>query len=709
MPQKMHLVRKRQQCRQTFNMVENSETTDITLFVRTSGEEIARWNRQRIVDALVREADIGYLLAEEISKEVEKQIFSSSIGILTTALIRELVNARLIERGLEKERRLHGRLGFPLYDVRQLILHQNKENANIPHSPEGTNLLFAEGIKREFSLYDVFSPDIGEAHAAGDIHIHGLGYIDRPYSCCQSLEYLKISGLKLPQAINSAKPAKHAEVLLAHMVRFSAILQGHFTGTISWDALNISFAPYLGEMTDKEVRQFAQMLIYDFSQLAATRGGQALYTDIHIYCEIPEHWANLPAIGPGGKPTGKTYSDYAEDAQRFAWAICEVFKKGDATGRPFILPRPLLHITESSLKPDASSLLLQEACEVASIKGNMCFVFDRDEDARSFVCCRASYKDDTGCNLELDKPWLLRTAAIQSVTLNLPRIAYKAEGDEKKLWSLLRQFTAVAVKAHIQKKDFLEKLLSYAEQGPLAALAMNNDGFPYLRMNRAFYIVGLIGLNELVQIHLGKQLHETREALEFGLKVVDYLQSEIERWSADAAIKFVLEQSPAETTAYRFARLDLKYHSPVAGRYVKGNIAEGAIYYTNSTHLNVAADVTPQQRVFQEGLFHEYLEGEIITHLQLGSCNPGKEEICRFVKDVYYNSVNRQIDFMPEFTCCASCGKTAPGLNENCIYCGSTDVEGIARLTKYFSKISSWNKGKLAELKNRKVNNNFNQ
>ena len=97
-----------------FDMTENPETTDLTLFVRTSGEEIARWNRQRIVDALVREADIDYQRAEEISKEVEKQIFSSSIGVLTTALIRELVNARLIERGLERERRLHGRLGFPL-------------------------------------------------------------------------------------------------------------------------------------------------------------------------------------------------------------------------------------------------------------------------------------------------------------------------------------------------------------------------------------------------------------------------------------------------------------------------------------------------------------------------------------------------------------------------------------------------------------------
>ena len=586
-----------------------------------------------------------------------------------------------------------------------MILHQNKENANIPHSPEGTNLLFAEGIKREFSLYDVFSPDVGEAHAAGDIHIHGLGYIDRPYSCCQSLEYLKINGLKLPQAINSAKPAKHAEVLLAHMVRFSAILQGLFTGTISWDALNISFAPYLGKMTDKEVLQFAQMLIYDFSQLAATRGGQALYTDIHLYCEVPEHWAILPAIGSGGEPTGKNYGDYTQDALRFTSAIMEVFKKGDATGKPFILPRPLLHITESFLKTKASSELLGLACEVASLKGNMCFVFDRAEDARSFVCC----KDSADRNLELDKPWLIRTAAIQSVTLNLPRIAYKAERDEKKLWGLLREFTANAVKAHIQKKDFLEKLLSYADQGPLAALAMNNDGFPYLRMNRAFYIVGLAGLNELVQIHLGKQLHETPEALAFGLKVVEYLQSEVRRWSSDAALAFVLEQTPAETTAYRFARLDLKYYSPVAGRYVKGNISEGAIYYTNSTHLNVAADITPAQRVIQEGLFHKYLEGEVITHLQPGSFHPDKEELCRFVKDVFYKSANQQIDFTPEFTSCASCGKTAPGLNENCIYCRSSEVEGIARLTKYYSKISGWNKGKLAELKNRKVNNNFNQ
>ncbi len=688
-------------------MVNESETTDLTLFIRTSGEEIAPWNRQRIVDALLREADIDYLLAAEISKDVEKQIIASGIGLLTTSLVRELVNAKLIERGLEKERRLHGRLGFPLYDVRQLILHQNKENANTPHSPEGTNLLFAEGIKKEFSLHDVFSMDVGEAHTVGDLHIHGLGYIDRPYSCCQSLEYLKRFGLKLPHAINSAKPAKHAEVLLAHMVRFSAVLQGHFTGTISWDALNVSFAPYLQDKTDKEVRQFAQMLVYEFSQLAATRGGQALYTDIHLYYDMPSYWADLPAIGPAGLPTGKTYRDYATEAQRFVRAIFEVFKKGDATGRPFILPRPLLHITGAFWREPGADELLRQACEVAACQGNTCFVFDRSEETQAPGCFNSIFLADASAKGELAKPWLLRQAAVQSVTLNLPRLGYKACGNEEKLFADLKDLIAKAVKTHVQKKDFLEKLLSYAEQGPLALLAMNADGSPFLRMNRAYYIIGLAGLNELVRIFSGDELHQSSEAMDFGLKVAGFLRKEAERLSEETGMTFLLEQSPAETTAYRFARLDLKYHSPVAGRFVQGDIAEGSIYYTNSTHLNAAADVAPLQRVIEEGRFHQFMAGEVVTHLQLGGANPGAEALCRFMRDVFEKSANRQIDFTPEFTECLACGKSARGLQDCCMACGSSDVEGIARLTKYYSKISGWNKGKLAELKSRKFNADF--
>jgi ribonucleoside-triphosphate reductase len=117
-------------------MTADPETTDITLFVRTSGEEVARWNRRRIVEALIREAGIDEATAEAISREVEKQIVSSGISLLTTALIRELVDAKLIERGLEQARRLHARLGFPLYDVPALIFHRTRIT-QCPPSPEG--------------------------------------------------------------------------------------------------------------------------------------------------------------------------------------------------------------------------------------------------------------------------------------------------------------------------------------------------------------------------------------------------------------------------------------------------------------------------------------------------------------------------------------------------------------------------------------------
>lgn len=44
----------------------------------------------------------------------------------------------------------------------------------------------------------------------------------------------------------------------------------------------------------------------------------------------------------------------------------------------------------------------------------------------------------------------------------------------------------------------MEKLLSCGDSGPLAMLTMRNDGYPYLKMNNAVYLMGMTGLNELV-------------------------------------------------------------------------------------------------------------------------------------------------------------------------------------------------------------------
>lgn len=680
---------------------EVKETTDLALFVRTSNEDLVTWDRQRIVDALVRETFVDLDTAEAISKEVEGFIFSTKISMVTAPLIRELVDSKLIERGLEKARVMHTRLGVPLYDVDQMIVHPNKENANVPHGPEATNLTLAEGIKKEYALLNVFSSQVGDAHMRGDIHLHDLGFIDRPYCSGQSLEYIKKFGLNLPNALSMAKPAKHPEVLLAHMVKFAAALQSHFAGAIGWDAVNLFFAPYLEGLSDREIKQLAQMMIFEFSQQAVARGGQAIFTDINLYWEVPRHFEGVPAIGPGGEYTGKTYLDYLPLAQKFVWLLFDVFKEGDGAGRPFFFPKPLVHITEKFFQTPGHQEFLDHICDVASLKGNTYFVFDRGQTAKISECCRLSFKLEAQDLLDAHEPWKMRYCALQNVTINFPRLAYQAEGDDTTLFAKLAESVELAVEAHLQKKAFIQKLLALGEKGPLSLLTMERDGSPYLRMERATYLIGMVGLNELVQFHTGDELHESNKAIKFGLKVIAHMKLVADRFSQKYGLRFVLEQTPAESTAYRFAKLDLQKYPAQAGRVVKGQKEEGEVYYTNSTLFNVSMRLNPIDRVRYEGLFHPLIEAGALTHIWIGESRPHKESLANFVVKTFKLTKNDQIAFSPEFTTCRVCGQTSRGLLKNCFYCQSSEVDGITRITGYFTKVSSWNKGKLGELKDR--------
>jgi ribonucleoside-triphosphate reductase len=149
------------------------------------------------------------------------------------------------------------------------------------------------------------------------------------------------------------------------------------------------------------------------------------------------------------------------------------------------------------------------------------------------------------------------------------------------------------------KKRFVEKLLALGEKGPLSLLAMDRDGSPYLRMHRASFLIGMVGLNELVQIHTGQEMHQSKNAFKFGLKVIAHMKLLIEKFSEHYGMRFVLEQTPAESTAYRFAKLDLRYHSPESGRIVRYIQRENLLY-----ELHVSEQYRcPQsvERVRQEG------------------------------------------------------------------------------------------------------------
>jgi ribonucleoside-triphosphate reductase len=679
----------------------HDETTDNALFVRTSSEGMVDWDRRRIVDALIRETYIDRETAEKISEEVEEEILMFRTKVLTAPLVRELVDAKLLEHGLEKARRMHTRLGMPLYDVEQLIMTPNKENANVPHGPEATNLTLAENIKKEFALLQVFSQDVADAHMKGDLHLHDLGFIDRPYCSGQSLEYVKKYGLNFPHALSISKPARHPEVLLAHMVKFSAALQSHFAGAIGWDAVNIFFAPYLVGLPEREIRQLAQILIFEYSQQAVARGGQAIFSDINLYWEVPKHFESVPAIGPGGEYTGKTYGEYEKEAQSFVRALFEVYMEGDGSGRPFFFPKPLVHITEKFFRTPGHEEFLRQICEVAAEMGNTYFVFDRGDTAKISECCRLSFKLEAGDLEDAKHPWKMRYSALQNVSLNLPRIAYHADRDDATLYARLTDLLELSAKAHFEKKTFIERLLALGMRGPLALLTMDPDGEQYLRMHRVTYLVGMVGLNELVQAHTGREMHEDDEAYRFGLKVISHMNLVAARLGEKYGMRFVLEQTPAESTAYRFARLDLRYHPDEAGLHIKGDVDRGEVYYSNSTYLNVHAPMNPIERVKREGVFHPLISAGSLTHVWLGESRPSADSLADFVVKTFRHTNNDQIAFSPEFTTCNSCLKTSRGLQPTCGYCGSDEVDGITRITGYFTRVSSWNRGKRGELNDR--------
>ncbi len=684
----------------------DADSTEIALFVRTSDEEIRKWDKNRIYDALVKETDIHPETAVIVSHEVEKLITDLKIENLTTPLIRELTNAKLVEYGLERIRRQHTRLGTPLYDVRNIIVNPNRENANVPHGPEATNMTLAENIKKEFALIEIFSQDIADAHMRGDFHLHDLGMIDRPYCSGQSLEYVKKFGLTLPNAISIAKPAKHPEVLIEQIVKFSAALQGNFAGAIGWDAFNIFIAPYLVGIDDVRMKQLAQILIFEFAQQAVARGGQSIFSDLNLYWEVPNHFMGVPAIGPGGKFTGNNYEDYLEESQRFVSALFDVYQEGDALGRPFFFPKPNVHMTERFFKTEGHDEFLHHISAVASEKGNPYYVFDRGDTAKISECCRLAFKLEDSDLEDAKQPWKMRYSAMQNVTLNLPRVAYEANGDDDKLYEILDKRIELIATAHIQKREFITKLINMNGHGPLALLSMNLDGEPYYRLKRATFLLGMVGLNEMVQFHTGEQMHESVSALKMGLRIIAFMNKktkEIEERGVEGngGIRMPLEQTPAESTAYRMAKLDSRYFPLQTSTVVKGFKDINEIYYTNSTYLNISEPISPIERVKNEGKFHEMIEAGALTHVWLGESQPDPESVANFVRKTFRNTQNAQIAFSPEFTTCSDCNKITRGINENCIYCGSDNVDGITRVTGFFSKVSSWNKGKRGELKQR--------
>lgn len=691
--------------------------TDLSLLVTTpTSENISPWGRQKIIQALVKEAELPLNVSIKIAKAVEKKIVDLSLSEISTSLIRELVDNELFTRGYEQKWRKQKIIGMPTFDLKQLFFSKSQENSNIgTNNPEAINLTIAENTIKQYMLQEVFSKEIAEAHLKGWIHIHDLGY-PRIYCSGHSLEFLKKYGLELENLDTSSAPAKHTRTLTGHLNTFLASMQAYYAGALGIGYLNIMYAPFLVGQSFKEIKQEAQYLIFSGSQNAFSRGGQSLFLDFNVHLGIPYYLRNIPAIGPGGKYTGKTYGEYEKESQLFLRALMEVWKEGDYHGKVFAFPKMDLHIDKQSFEDPEQEKLLKYACEIASNNGSPYFIFDR-EDICLASCCRL--KTEITDQEMIQHPEKLRFAGIQNVTINLPQCAYRAFPDNQISGSFLDAKNAVnlalflekvdqalglAVQAHLQKKKFLRMMMENPN-GPLWQIGkIAQDGRPYVNLDEGTYLIGLIGLNEAVQHMTGKELHETEDVFKLGLKIISFMSLKCREYSKKYHLKLSLEESPAESAAGRLAKIDLQ-EFPDSKKVIKGNSNGDESYYTNSIHFSASASVDLITRIIKQSKFHPLIKSGAIIHAFVGENQPPPESIYNLIKKVWEHTQCSQLTISPEFTICNTCSKVSRGLQENCAGCGSEDVYGVTRIVGYYSKITNWNKNKIGELKDRHSGN----
>ncbi len=138
------------------------------MYVRTSKHTIEEFNSHKIIQSLVREANLPLEQAHKITEEVENKIYKFQTAYLTSSLIRETVNSVLIEHGHEEYRNKLARHGLPSSDIVELL---SAEGATV----DAAMARAAGSIFSEYLIFNTLPKDIADMHLAGEINISNPG------------------------------------------------------------------------------------------------------------------------------------------------------------------------------------------------------------------------------------------------------------------------------------------------------------------------------------------------------------------------------------------------------------------------------------------------------------------------------------------------------------------------------------------------------
>jgi anaerobic ribonucleoside-triphosphate reductase len=668
--------------RKTLQQTLDGFTVPVMPGVRTSSGHIVEWDRERIVRQILDETRLVETFygdegaddetAREIAQQVETRIITMGLKDLSGPLIREILNTILMERGQVNWRNVCTRVGTPVFDAHLIDVgrgFESHDNANLQENAETSHKKKADKISKEQYLLQL-PPALGDFHLAGDLHIHDLEYFGtRPFCQDWDLRYFFYYGL-MPDGNGTkasvAGPAKRAEVAVLHAVKALGSAQTNFSGGQGYYNFLTFLAPYFEGLPYDEIKQLMQMFVYEMTQMMVARGGQVVFSSVQLSPGVPKLWREKPCVFKGKVWNGeqaplRVYSEFEREVRLLFKALMEVMLEGDHWGKPFNFPKPEISIEPDFMEedevfnrknPDLPTWrdLYLMTFELASKYGTP--YYDNQippyrgagEGISCYQCCAYQFSSlaDEDTHFE-DKLYFhdgmhFSMGSWQVVSVNCPRAAYRAEGDDERLFAELKKLMDISIEIFKIKRRWMDNIratgrMPFAMQRPVDSNT-GERGTVAVDLEGLVYTIGIVGINEMVQHHCGSQLHESDEAFHLAIRATTEMELYAKQLSLRHGMTIALARTPAETTGMRFAVADLinKHYRDYVLAVAKGDIETALarigttldlpIYYTNGTHVTPAADVTLTRRMEIEHVFFPIVDGGNIFHIWLGEARP---------------------------------------------------------------------------------------
>lgn len=537
-------------------------------------------------------------------------------------------------------------------------------NANQGYSLGGLILNVAGKVTANYWLSHVYTPEIGEAHRSGDLHIHDLDMLSG-YCAGWSLRTLLHEGLNGVPGKVEAGPAKHMSSAVGQVVNFLGTLQNEWAGAQAFSSFDTYMAPFIRKdaMTYAQVRQCIQELVHNLN-VPSRWGTQTPFTNLTFDWTCPDDLKEqVPVIA--GEEMPFRYGDLSREMDMINRAFIEVMTEGDAKGRVFTFPIPTYNITPDFPWESENAMRLFEMTARYGLPYFQNFINSELEPnmVRS-MCCR----------LQLDVRELLKrgnglfgsaeqTGSLGVVTVNCARLGYLHRGDEAGLLRALDRLLVLGKESLETKRKLIQRL-------------MDQGLFPYTRrylgtLRNHFSTLGVNGINEMVRNFSGGEHDITSEWGEgFALRLLDHVREKIVAFQEETGHLYNLEATPAEGTTYRFAREDRKRWPDIlqAG-------SDTQPYYTNSSQLPVGFTDDPFEAMMRQEQLQSKYTGGTVLHLYMGERLSSAEACRALVQRALTRFRLPYITVTPTFSICPTHGY----LDGEHAFCPKCDEERLAR------------------------------